>query len=43
VKRPPAVKFGIYFQAYTDRDDELCVTALSRLKLNFEHADPSDV
>jgi O-acetyl-ADP-ribose deacetylase (regulator of RNase III) len=32
----------IYFQAYTDRDDELCVTAFSRLKLDFEGAEPSD-
>jgi O-acetyl-ADP-ribose deacetylase (regulator of RNase III) len=32
----------IYFQAYTDGDDELCVTAFSRLKLNFEGTEPGD-
>ena len=29
----------IYFQAYSDRDDELCVTALNRLGLTYEKSE----
>jgi hypothetical protein len=32
----------IYFLAWTDADEELCVTAFQRLGLTFERAEPSD-
>ena len=32
----------VYFGAYTDADNELCVTAFNRLKLQFEGTEPPD-
>ncbi len=31
----------IYFQAYTDQDDELCTTAFNQLKLKYECREPA--
>ena len=39
---PDCTMERVYFLAWTDADQELCVTAFQRLGLNFEQVEPDD-